>query len=170
MDHCDHVRTPRFSSGFGLLEVLIAMLIVVLVGLPLMQSGSSIHHHTVEMEFQVLAAVRARTVMSVLHAVDFERLHRAVGAGGLTTLDLGQLVAPDTITVLLSAPDVTYRGRIAQMSHDIQAGALDPDRVVLQVAVSYQIPGKTRATPHVYRLATVVHRPEATMSRAVPLR
>lgn len=158
--------------GFGLLEVLIAMLIVVLVALPLLQSGTSIHHRTTFTEFHVLAAVRARTVVSVLHALDFAVLHKAVGGAPgatFTDVDIGALVDPDAFKLLLSAPSPSYKERAQLMSQSIQGRVVDGDEVAVQVTVRWVIPAESRPTPHEYKLATVIHRPEATMSMAVPL-
>src|SRR5205085_1657420 len=93
--------------GFGLLEILVALLLVAVLALPVVQSGTAIHHQTYLTEFDVLAAVRARTLMSVVSALDFELVHRQLAggtAGAEVELDLAGMLEPGALEYLLAAP------------------------------------------------------------------
>lgn len=171
-----HAPLTMARRGFGLLEVLIALLVIVLAALPLMRSGSTIHHRTYANEFHVLAAVRARTVLSLASAVDFEALHRALGGvptGPLKPLDLAAFLEPAPLELLFKAPrrsSPLYEEKSKLLAHALEGRVLDADRIDLRVRVTWTIPAEKRAAPHSLRLGTLLHRPEATMRRAVPLR
>lgn len=165
-----------WRRGLGLLEVLIALLVIVLAALPLMRSGTTIHHRTYTNEFHVLAAVRARTILSLATAVEFEALHRALGGvptAALKPLDLTAFLEPAPLELLLKAPrrsSPLYEEKSRLVAHRLSGRVLDADRIDLRVEVTWTIPAEKRAAPHVLRLGTLVHRPEATMRKAVPLR
>jgi hypothetical protein len=171
-----HSAFSMRRHGLGLVEVLLALLVIVVAALPLIRSGTTIHHRTYTNEFHVLAAVRARTILSVASAVDFETLHRALGgasSAALRPLDLATLLEPAPLDLLLKAPrrqSPLYEEKSKLVKHALAGRIHDGDRIELRVEVTWTIPAEKRTSPHRLRLGTVMHRPEATMRRAVPLR
>jgi hypothetical protein len=162
--------------GVGILEVLIALFVIVVAALPLIRSGSSIHTRTYFAEYQVMAALRARTVLSVASAVDFDRLHRALGGapgGALAPLDLDGFVDSAKLALLFAAPaqvNPLYLEKVKRVTHKLSGRAIDRDRIELRVVVEWSIPAETRAAPHEVVLATLLYRPEASLATEVPLK
>lgn len=159
-------------SAFGIVEVLIALLVIVIAALPLIRSGSSIHTRTYFAEYQVMAALRARTVLSVASALDFDRVHRTLGPS-FAPVNLDRFVDPAKLALLTAAPaqlNPLYRDKQKRVTHVLTGRALDRDRIELRVAVQWSIPSESRAVPHEVALAMILHRPEASLGTEVPLK
>lgn len=161
------------TRAFGLIEVLVALLLIALAALPLIQSGTAIHHQTYLTEFHLLATVRARSVLSLMRALDFEVVHRALdgsASGGPRPLDLTAFLKADDLTFAFAGPGLTnplYRRKTELVRHAVEGEILGVDHMLIRVIVTWTIPAESRPTPREYRLATLLHRPESTQTRPV---
>jgi hypothetical protein len=148
--------------GISLLEVLIATLVLAVALLALMGSGSTTHRHTHLLEEEVLAAVRARSLLDLVSRLEFERLDRLARrqAAADVVLDLDRLAAPGAVAASIAAnePAVSEpRARkVSGFDHRITYTRLDEDRGLVRVRVTWDRWGHHRTW------CRLVVRPEAS--------
>lgn len=151
--------------GFGLVEVLIAAVVMGLVLVALITSGGSLHRRAHVTEGHALAMVRARVLADMVRATDFPVLKTRAAASG-AAIDLESFYEPGARTQLFSplAPDAgtrRYLARLRGFEDDVRWTQLGPDLARIDVRVRWTDPLVTQPAPrHEIHLAVLMERPE----------
>jgi len=148
-----------------------AILVVAMAVLPLIQSGTSIHKRSYLTEYHVIASLRARTLLNFVSSMDFDLVHQYLARSGGTSgaeIVIEDFFESGELEFLFAAPSNHYRKKIENFSHVLLGRPIGNDMLRIEVVVNWRIPGERRDTPHEYRLATLLQRPEFTASNRVP--
>lgn len=163
----------RSSRGISLVEVLLASCLLIVVIAPILTSGSAIHRRTSHTEFRAIAAIRARTLIELLAATDFEVLRQLHGSGEAREVNLNEVFELSAIERLSRPTTVTPRVQnMLERFRDrerVTYQALGPHLGRIDVWIRWEDPGgKAGAPPLELHLSRLVHRPESTLSGSTP--
>lgn len=153
----------RSRAGSGLAAAMIAALIIALLLGALLTSGASIHRHSHVSESHLLAMVRARGLLDMVRALDFDVLHAEAGSGELA-LDLDALLEPGAAARLFftagAAALPAYVRKAGAFSERLTWTNISADLARVDVRVTWTEAGKGARVREV-RLTVLVDRPEA---------
>lgn len=163
----------RTSRGVSLVEVLLASCLLIVVIAPILTSGSAIHRRTSHTEYRAIAAIRARTIIELLAATDFEVLRQLYGSGGEREINLNEVFELGAIERLNRPSDPSPRVQsMLERFRDkdkVTYQALGPHLARLDVRVHWEDPGGRAGSPPLeLHLSRLVYRPESTLSGSVP--
>lgn len=162
------------NHGATLAEMMIVVLLLAFALVPLMNLGSSTHRQTFFAEHQLLASQRARLVLDLASAIDFE-LYDALAkkAGGAEAqVDLDQLCGAGTVSGLYTATVAgadAYTIKLGNFAHTARFTRLDDATGRLDVEVKWSFAGDNRGQDHLVRLSRIIHRREVSAHQKVPL-
>lgn len=156
--------TPVRRAGSSLAAVMIGALVIALVLGALLGSGASIHRHGHLNEAHLLALVRARALLDLVRALDFDIVHQRASAGGPVVVYLDTLIEPGAASRLFvtegAAALPSYMRKIAAYDHRLTWTRLSADLARVDVCVSWTEAGPAAKVRQV-RLSVLVGRPEA---------
>lgn len=162
-----------------LVEVLLASVVLVVAALPLLTSAGSMHRQSYFTEHHAMAVVRARTILDLIRAVDFDLLAQAArqqsGVSGTGTVDLNveNLLEEGGFALLFdpgAPPEDSgaqlYLRKLKNFEHKATYVQKTPDLGEIQVLVTWKDPSdRTERERHKVRLIRLVHRPEVSFTR-----
>jgi len=160
----------RARRGFSLVEVLIALVILAGAGLVVLESGATIHQAGYANEYELLACIHARTLLSFAQALDFDYLKAECGSTPgpqFHDLDLAKLFEPGEYDFVFAGPNVDsqlYRDKLKNLTSKVRGRVVETDLIDLEAEVDWTIPGARVAGPHAYRLVSTIHRPAAALA------
>jgi hypothetical protein len=156
--------------------MMFVVLLLVFALIPLMNLGGSTHRQAFFTEHHLLAMPRARLVLDLACAIDFE-LYDALAkkSGGVeATVDLDQICGAGTIQGLYEATVPGTQGytiKLGNFRHAATFVRLDDATGRIDVDVRWSFAGDSRDRPdHVVRLSRLVYRREAGTNQRYALR
>jgi hypothetical protein len=150
-------------------EVLLAVCLLVVVLVPILTSGSAIHRRSSHTEYRAIAAIRARTLLDLLAATDFELLRQLCGSAEAKDIDLDELFDLGTIPLLNTPSTLTPRVKnmLDRFKDQARYQGLGNTLARIDVWVRWEDPAARPGSPPLeFHLSRLIMRPESTL--AVP--
>jgi hypothetical protein len=159
-------RDPN-RRGVSLAEIMIVVVLVAFALVPLMNLGQSTHRQAFFTEYHLLAMGRARLVLDLAGAIDFQIYDALVtrAGGPQVEIKMEPLLGPGNLAKLYEASSADFAGQVYQVklknvSHDVRFTRLDRDTGRLDVEVKWGYSGDSRGQDHSVRLSRLVTRRE----------
>jgi hypothetical protein len=162
--------------GISLIEVMIFVVILALAYVPMMGLGSATHRRAYFDEHQQLAQARAKTLLDLAAALDFDLLWAMAGGkvGQATPIDLetifGAAALDSVFAPFAGTSSEAYSSRLKNLKHRATFTLKSPGLGDVAVDVSWEYAGDTKQQVHTVRLARTISRREEAFSQHVPLR
>ena len=162
-------------TGMSLIEIMIFVVILALAYVPMMGMGSATHKRAYFDEHQQLAQARAKALLDLAAALDFDLLAAIAGGkvGPATPLDLEAIYGAAPLDSVFSPFAGTsaqdYSSRLKNLKHSASFTLRAPGLGEVAVEVTWVYSGDTKNQVHSVRLARTVARREEAFSQRVPL-